>query len=101
MPDIQSRATITETHPHRSYSLRTVSSRVIRCNARAVRPLLPEYHRQQHQDNSIFDSSTLRMRIRDVPATMPAPIPSPLACAPGHKVTRTGRVIQAPQRLDL
>ena len=51
--------------------------------------------------NSIFDNSTLRIRIRDVPAPMPAPIPSPPACAPGHKVTRTGRVIQAPQTLDL
>ena len=101
MPDIQSRATIIETHSHSSYTLRTVSGRVISCNAHALRPLLPEHHHQQHQDNSIFDNSTLRMRIRDAPAPMPALIPSPLACAPRHKVTRTGRVIQAPQRLDL
>ena len=100
VPDIQLRATIIEMHPYRSYTLRTASSRVIRRNARALCHLLSENH-QQHQDNSIFDNSPLRMRIRDVPAPMPAPIPSPLACAPGYKVTRAGRVIQAPQRLDL
>ena len=57
VPDIQSRATIIETHPHRSYTLRTVSGRVICRNARALRPLLPEHYHQQHQDNNIFDSS--------------------------------------------
>ena len=94
MSNIQSRATIIETHPHRSYTLLTVS---IRRNARALRPLLPKHHHQQHQDNSIFDNSTLRMHKRDVPAPMSVPIPSPLACAPGHKVTLIGRVIQAPR----
>ena len=101
MPDIQSLATFIETHPRSSYTLRTVSGRLIRRNARALRPLLPEHHQQHHQNNSIFDNSTLRIRIRDVPAPMPAPIPSPFACAPRHKVTRTERVIQATQRLDL
>ena len=101
MPDIQTRATITETHPHRSYTLRTVSGCVIRRNVSALHPLLAEHCHQQHQDNIIFNNSALRMRIRDLPATMPAPISSSLVCASGHKVTRTGRIIQAPQRLDL
>ena len=62
--DIQSRATIIEMYPNRSYTLRTVIGRVIRRNTRALRPLLPEHHHQQHQNNSIFDNSTLRIRIR-------------------------------------
>ena len=93
MPDIQSRATIIETHPHRSYTLRTDSGRVIRCNAHALHPLLLEHHHQKHQDNSIFEDSTLHMRIRDVPAPMPAPILSPPTCASKYKATRTGRII--------
>ena len=44
MPDIQSRATIIEMHPHRSYTLRTVCGRVNRRNACALCPLLPEHH---------------------------------------------------------
>ena len=99
MLDIQSRETIIEAHPNRSYTLRTDKGRVIRHNDRALRPLLPEHHHLQHQDNNIFDNGM--PRIRDVSAPMPAPIPLPLACAPGHKVTRTRRVIQASQRLDL
>ena len=86
---------------HTARALCELTAAVIRRNARALCLLLPEHHHQQHQDNSIFDYSTLRMRIRDLPTPMPAPISSPPACAPGHKVTRTGRVIQAPQRLDL
>ena len=82
VPDIQSRATIIETQPYRTYTLQTVRGRIIRRNARALHPLLPKHHHQQHQqhqDNSIFENSTLRMRIRDMTAPMPAPIPSPLA----------------------
>ena len=67
MPDIQPRATIIKTHPHRSYTLRTDSGCVIRCDAHALRPLLTEHHHQQNQDNSIFDNSTHRVRIRGVP----------------------------------
>ena len=95
VPDIQSRATITETHPHHSHIRRTDSGRVIRRNARALSPPLSEHHHQQHQDKSIFDNSMLCMR--DMPVPMPAPIPLPPVCAPEHKVTRTGRHSSSPE----
>ena len=85
-PDIQSRTTI-ETNPHRSYTLRIDSGRVIHSNARGLRSLLPEHHHHQYLNNSIFDNNKLRLYICDVPALMLAPILSPPACAPGHKVT--------------
>ena len=87
MSDIQSGATIIDTQPHRSYTLRTGSGHVIRRNVQTLRLLLPERHHQQYQDNSIFDNSTHRMRKRDVPAPILTPMPSPPACASGHKVT--------------
>lgn len=108
VPDIKSRATITQAHPHRSYTLRADSGHIIRRNARALRPTLPEKTRRPSNDTSPATCAPPPVRIRDAPPPLPARVlpPPPAAVQPTpppapHFITRTGRVVQAPRRLDL
>ena len=111
VPDPCSRATVTEVHPFRSYSLLLQNGYTIRRNSHTLRSYQPQQQNQrQHDltDGDLLSQQQLRVHVRNEPS--PAAIHrSPIARQqpaiairqPGLPyVTRLGRNSRPPQRLN-
>ena len=104
IPDLQSAAVITNVLPFRSYQLRTAAGYTVRRNGRSLRHPLPD-HRLINDDDvthaparGATSAPALQCRMREAQPTAPAPSPPP-----AHRpyVTRSGRQIRRPSRLDV
>lgn len=104
IPDLQTEATVVEILPFRSYNLRTTAGNIIRRNGRALRHNLPTPPQTSQIDASPttpLDDKRCRVREGQHPQAPPPRQQLQRRSPISTGITRSGRTIRRPDRLNL